>query len=142
MHRKPWIDITLAAACLSGVASGCASSPRARAAQTVIISDALADEVAEQWSSFVDAKIEACKQQDLPAPRGREAWPGPAASGETLAAAADSLILVQRSIKEGLKCEEFKTCVQEVDWNALYQDALEVLKEFQSLRSAIKETSP
>lgn len=139
MHREPWIDLAFVAACLSGVVSGCASSPRARAAQTVIISDALADEVADQWEGFVDSRIESCRQKNLETALEREECLGVAANGETLAGAASSLVLVQQSIKEGLKCEEFNTCVKEVDWNALYQDAIQVFGEFQALSKEMKQ---
>jgi len=142
MNRRPSIDMTIALACLLAILTSCASSPRARAAQTVMISDALADEVAEQWSGYVDAKIESCKQENLSTPQEREECLGPAANGEALAAAADSLVLVQRAIKEGLKCEELDTCVQKVDWSALHRDAAGVLSKFQSLRRTIKESSP
>ena len=114
--------------------SGCASTPKGKAVQTVVLSDAIADEVSLNWASFVDRKIAECRAKGLETMVEREECMGAAAGGEVLAAAVDSLVLVQKAVKEGLMCEELKTCPKQVDWQALYQDAVLVLGEIKRLK--------
>lgn len=101
--------------------AGCASTHKSRAAQLVIISDATADEIAASWGPFVDAKIGECREGlgTESTPEQRKECLGVAADGEILEAAVQTLMAIQTTIKEGVKCEELKTCADEVDWKSL-----------------------
>ena len=101
--------------------AGCASTHKSRAAQLVIISDATADEIAASWDTFVEAEIGECREElgAESTPEKRKGCLGIAADGEILEAAVQTLIASQAAIKEGVKCEELKTCADEVDWKAL-----------------------
>jgi hypothetical protein len=116
----------------------CAATPRARAVQTVVISDAVADEVSARWTDFVDEKIRECRARDLETPEERRACLGAAGEGESLAAALDSLVIVQRAVAGALRCEEVQSCIQDPDWPELARDALSVFKELERLSEASK----
>jgi len=106
--------------------------------QTVVISDAVADEVSARWTDFVDIKIEECRELELETAEERRECLGVAAEGESLATALDSLVIVQRAVATALRCEELKSCVQDPNWPALAKDALSVFKELQRLSEASK----
>lgn len=125
--------------CALALSSGCAATAKGRAIQTVVVSDAVADEVASLWDGFVSRKVESCRKKNLLTSAEREACLGSAADGEVLAAALDSLILVQKGVREGVKCEEVKVCLREVDWKALYEDATALLLEVRRIHEEMKK---
>ena len=119
--------------------TGCASTHKGRAVQTVVISDAIADEIADNWDVYVDRKIRECRGKNLQTAEEREACLGTAAKGSVVETTAESLILVQTSIKEALKCEELKTCPKAVDWKSLYKEAQKVFASIKDLHQEMKK---
>ncbi len=118
---------------------GCAASSKGRAAQLVVVSDAAADELAAGWEKFATAQIEYCKETlvDDATEGQRSKCVGIAAKGEALEAAVQSLIAVQTIIKEATKCEELKTCVEEVDWKTLKTEIFNAWIELKPFYEAI-----
>ena len=119
--------------------TSCAATPKGRAIQTVVVSDAVADEVASNWSDFVDRRIAHCRTLGLETPAEREDCLGSAAHGEILAASMDSLVIVQRAIRAAVKCEKLDVCLEEVDWVALRDDTVFVLTRFQDLHEEMSK---
>jgi len=106
---------------LASQMAGCASTHKGRAIQTVIVSDAAADEIADGWESFVDTSIAGCRNS-LPeesTPEQRKECLGIAGEGKALEAAMQFLVTIQTTIREAVKCEDLKTCPEKVDWSAL-----------------------
>jgi hypothetical protein len=125
--------------CALALSSGCAATAKGRAIQTVVVSDAVADEVSSLWDGFVSRRIDKCRKQNYITREEREACLGPAADGEILASALDSLVLVQKGVRDGVKCEEVKVCLKEVDWKALYEDATALLLEVRRIHEEMKK---
>lgn len=119
---------------------GCASTHKVRAIQLVIVSDAAADEVANGWDAFVDQKIAQCRESlgEESTPEQREECLGIAAKGDPLEVAVQSLVTVQAVIKEAVKCEEFKTCVEKMDWKQLKSEIFNAWSELEPYFQAIK----
>ena len=103
-------------------ASGCATTPKGRAAELVVVTDGVADQLAAKWEPFVDDQIDHCRSTlgDDVTEEQRAECMGIAGKGkETLEVAIQTLITVQIGIKEGVKCEELKTCPKEINWEEL-----------------------
>jgi hypothetical protein len=122
--------------------AGCASSHKGRAIQLVMASDAIADEVAAGWSAGVDAQIEHCKstlsEEDLASSEKKAECMGVFGEGEGLEAATQSLVTVQTTIKEAVKCEELKTCAKEVDWAELKTSVMDSWTALKPYYEALK----
>jgi len=127
---------------LAASMAGCASTHKGRAIQLVMASDAIADEVAAGWSAGIDAQIAHCKEtlseEDLTSPEKKAECMGIFGKGDLLDAATQSLVTVQTSIKEAVKCEELKTCPKEVDWKALKASVLESWEALKPYYEAVK----
>lgn len=135
--RRIILPIALAASM-----AGCASSHKGRAIQLVMASDAIADEIAAGWSAGVDAQIGHCKstlsEEDLTSSEKKAECMGIFGKGEPLEAATQSLVTVQTTIQEAVKCEELKTCPKEVDWKELKASVLESWEALKPYYDALK----
>ena len=135
--RRIILPIALAASM-----AGCASSHKGRAIQLVMASDAVADEVAAGWSAGVDAQIEHCKttlsEEELASSEKKAECMGVFGKGDALDAATQSLVTVQVTIQEAVKCEELKTCPKEIDWKALKESVLESWDTLKPYYEALK----
>lgn len=122
--------------------AGCASSHKGRAIQLVMASDAIADEIAAGWSAGADAQIEHCKstlsEDDLASPEKKAECMGIFVKGDVLETATQSLVTVQTTIKEAVKCEELKTCAQEVDWETLKNSVMDSWAALKPYYEALK----
>lgn len=109
--------------------AGCANTNKGRAVQLVMASDAIADEIANAWEIGVDAQIDHCKstlsEEELQDKQSKTNCMGIFGKGENLEATVQTLVSVQTVIKEAVKCEELKTCTQEVDWSELKATVLD-----------------
>lgn len=127
---------------LAATMAGCASSHKGRAIQLVMASDAIADEVAAGWSAGADAQIEHCKstlsEEDLASAEKKTECMGIFANGEGLETAMQSLVTVQTTIKEAVKCEELKTCAKEVDWAELKTSVMDSWAALKPYYEALK----
>lgn len=114
--------------------SGCSGLGKRVAYQTVVVSDAAADELAEVWSGYVDRKIEECRKKGLETKEERRECLGAAAHGDELEAALSALVLAQTAVKEAAKCEELGVeCKGKIDWLALasrVKEAWEAVKPY------------
>lgn len=126
------------ATALTCVLAGCAATPRTRAMQAVVVTDALADVASDGWAGFVDSEIARCQALDLPSPQERVDCLGPAADGEALAGAVASLVIVQRAIHAAVVCEESDSCAQPTNWARLAAEAAVVLKDVRAAWEAVR----
>lgn len=121
---------------------GCANTHKGRAIQLVVVSDAVADEVAAGWSAGVDAQIVHCQatlsEDDLESSEKKAECMGIFGKGEPLEAATQALVTVQTAIKEAAKCEELKSCAKEVDWQELKGQILAAWEELKPYYEAVR----
>ena len=112
---------------------GCASTNKGRAAQLVVVSDGVADEIANGWKPFRHSQVDHCRAilPDDSSENDRIECLGVAAKEDELEAIIQSLIAIQVSIKEAVKCEDLKTCPSKIDWKELL---LEIEKTWNDLR--------
>lgn len=115
--------------------SGCAMSKKAVATNIVAASDATADSLAATWEAATEAKIEECRQKNLATKEQRAYCLGPFHPDETekVIAAVQTLVAVQLAVKEAAECESLGTCLHEIDWFLLAEQANEawqVLKPY------------
>ncbi len=132
--------LSLALVCSLG---GCANANKGRAVQLVMASDAIADEIATAWETGVDAQINHCKstlsEEELQDKQAKSDCMGIFGNGEGLDAAVQTLVSTQTVIKEAVKCEELKTCAQEVDWDELKGSVLAAWSALKPYYDAIKK---
>lgn len=87
----------------------CAATPRGRAVQFVMASDAMADEIADEWKPYVQTSVAHCKTMlagtERDTEEGRSECMGLAGEGEKLEAALQGLVVVQKSIEVAVHCE-------------------------------------
>lgn len=132
---------------------GCATSPRGRAVQFVMASDAMADEIADDWEPYVQESVDACRAK-LPGtpkdtPEGRAECMGFAGEGEKLEAGLQALVVVQKAIELAVHCEsnplqvpaEFMDkCVagQKADWRDLLTQIMSAWNYIRPFYTAMK----
>jgi hypothetical protein len=122
----------------------CATTSKQRAIQFVVASDALADEIGDGWSTYVDGEIDRCRSTlegtDEDTPEGRESCLGYAAKGDGLETALKALVAAQLAVELAVMCEsnplkvpqEFlHKCTEPTDWQAL---GVAVFDAWQSIR--------
>jgi hypothetical protein len=132
---------------------GCAATPRGRAVQFVMASDAMADEIADDWKPYVQASVDECRAK-LPGtpkdtPEGRAECIGFAGEGEKLEAGLQALVAVQKSIELAVHCDsnplqvpaEFMDkCVagKKADWNDLLTQIMSAWNYIRPFYTAMK----
>ncbi len=122
-------------------ASGCATTPKGRAVELVVISDPAADQMAAGWEAFVDAQVDHCRSTlgDDATKEQREDCMGLAGKGEPIEPVVQALVMVQTAIKEGVKCEELKSCASKVNWKELRDEIIATWNELKPYIDAIGE---
>ena len=112
--------------------TACASTNKGRAAQAVIVSDGAADTIAAGWQPFRHLMVDHCRKilPDTADEQDRINCLGIAAKEEELEALIQSLIAAQVAIKEAIKCEDLKSCPNEINWKELLA---EIQKTWQAL---------
>jgi hypothetical protein len=142
-------SIQLLALALVFVAPGCASTPKGKATQLVVATDAGADAFADGWSAYVDGEIARCRAgAGGDTAESRAACLGKAGEGEALEPLLEALVAAQLAVKIAVECEdnplkvpaEFKAeCVDgNADWNALGAKVLDAWKAVQPFYEAMK----
>jgi hypothetical protein len=115
------VRVLILASATTLLASGC--SARAVAFRVVAASDIAADGFADAWETATDLKIQSCAERlgSSSTREQREECLGPFAPSSTEKAlvAMRALVAAQRAVKEAAQCEEFRSCVGRVDWQAL-----------------------
>lgn len=132
--------------------TACAATPKGRAVQYVVASDAVADEVADGWDEYVDTEIAHCRETlpgtDLDNKAGREECLGLAGKGEALEAAMEVLVVSQTAVSVAVMCEsnplkvpqEFiSKCVEPTDWKALGADVLKAWENIRPFYEAVRK---
>lgn len=114
---------------------GCANTPKGKAIQLVVASDAAADEIANGYEKFVEVKVVECDEKLDPEVNNKEDVEdclglADEIQGERLKKMLEILVVAQLAVKIAVECEsnplkvpkEFKAkCVdgQAADWKAL-----------------------
>jgi hypothetical protein len=121
----------------------CATTPKQRAIQFVVASDAVADELGDGWGGYVDDEIARCRaslSDEADTPDEREKCLGYAAKGDALELAMEALVVSQVAVEVAVTCEsnplkvpkEFlHKCAEPADWQALEQG---VFNAWQNIR--------
>jgi len=139
---------------VSAVSLGCASTPKGKAIQLVVASDAAADEISTGYEAYVEAKVAECDAKLDPEKNTKEDAKdclGIASSddGKRLLKVMESLVAVQLAIKIAVECESnplkvpeaFRAnCIdgQKADWGALAASLTSVWQELAPFFEAVR----
>ena len=107
--------------------TGCAHVNVAKGVATniVVASDAAADTLADAWSDGASVRIDECRALKLETEDERAECLGLFHPDEVdkVIAGITALVAVQLVVQAAAECEALKTCVHEVDWPALAEQA-------------------
>lgn len=135
---------------LALVLSGCAMTHKGRAVATVVASDGVADEVAEQWDERAHARIDKCREAELPDEDARRECLGVfALIKDELEAIVASLVAAQSAIKLAVECEDnplkmpqeaLKNCgtAKQTDWRELEAQVMDAVDAIRPLIQEIR----
>ena len=121
--KKLIINLALLLLPLSGCANG--NHAKSVAVNIVVASDVAADTLADAWSDGASVRIDECRALQLETPEERADCMGLFHPDEVdkVVAGLTLLVAVQMAVKEAAECEALSTCLQEVDWEALAEQA-------------------
>ena len=150
--RRVILPVALAASM-----AGCASTDKGRAVQLVVASDAAADEIADQYESFVNNRVAECDAKLDPEKDSLEdakncLGVASSDSGKALKVFTEILVAAQLAIKLAVECEdnplkvpeEFRAnCLegQKADWKALGETLASAWDSLRPFLTAIRGAS-